>query len=173
MTMDRLTFANWLTSSQLVANDIEETVKQRTEPGRPLIMPSPATAPKPRKLPTGFFETESIAHMSMFAPGVTIVRQGDVADMFYIIVEGTVDVVREQADGGEIVVRQLGPGDYFGEVGLLTSGRRIASVRATSGVKVITFDQDSFREWLQKSPLSQDDVTNTAVRRQQDTGRVG
>lgn len=86
-----------------------------------------------------------------FEPGDTIVRQGEVGDLFYVITEGEVEVVREGADGEEVVVNRLGAGDYFGEVALLRSARRNATVRARTDVNVITLGRDDFsllaRSW--------------------------
>jgi cytochrome P450/CRP-like cAMP-binding protein len=53
------------------------------------------------------------------APGSTIVRQGEPADRFYMIVRGEVEVVNGRAGGQEFVLCTLGEGDYFGEIGLL------------------------------------------------------
>ena len=65
--------------------------------------------------------------------GTTLVREGDYGYELIAIEEGTADIVR---DG--VVVDQIGPGDFFGEVALLEKGRlRNASVVATSPVKIV------------------------------------
>jgi len=53
-----------------------------------------------------------------FAPGQTIVKQGEVADAFYLIRLGFVKVTQEFA-GGDMVLTYLSRGSYFGEIGLL------------------------------------------------------
>ena len=47
-------------------------------------------------------------------------------DLIYVVSEGEFDIVRELADGGEELVKVAGPGDYFGEIGVLFTcrGRR-------------------------------------------------
>lgn len=76
--------------------------------------------------------------------GTVIVRQGAPADKFFIIVEGDVEIVRED-DGEERTINTLGQGDYFGEVAILRDTPRIASVRATSPTTLLTMDRDTFR----------------------------
>ena len=44
-------------------------------------------------------------------------------DLIYVVSEGEFDIVRELADGGEELVKVAGPGDYFGEIGVLFTCR--------------------------------------------------
>lgn len=68
--------------------------------------------------------------------GTVIVKEGDFANDFMAIEEGTAKVTR----GGEEVA-QLGPGDIFGEISLLEKEKRAANVEATSRVKLIKIDR--------------------------------
>ena len=73
--------------------------------------------------------------------GTTLATEGDFGHGFFAIEAGTADVVREGA-----VLARLGPGDVFGEIALLTSGRRTASVVATSEMRLLTlFKRDLWR----------------------------
>lgn len=96
--------------------------------------------------------TQSLAR-AHYEPGEVIVRQGEPGDHFYLIVSGTVEVVRERSSGEETVLANLGPGDYFGETALLTRGRRNATVRCLTPVDVLTLARDDFASltgvWLQ------------------------
>ena len=74
----------------------------------------------------------------------SIVRQGAPADKFFIIVEGEVDVVRED-DGEEKTINTLGPGDYFGEVAILRDSSRIATVKAKTQATLLAMDRDSLK----------------------------
>ena len=61
--------------------------------------------------------------------GDAIVREGDAADRFYVIAEGTMRVTQaSDAGGDEVHLRDLGPGDVFGEIGLLRRSARTATV---------------------------------------------
>ncbi len=68
--------------------------------------------------------------------GTVIVKEGDFANEFMAIEEGTAKVTR---NGEEVA--QLGPGDIFGEISLLEKDKRAASVEATSRVKLIKIDR--------------------------------
>jgi cAMP-dependent protein kinase regulator len=63
--------------------------------------------------------------------GSTIVRQGEFADAFYVILAGEFTVFLE-SDPRSIPIGTLGPGCCFGETGLLETGTRTATVRATT-----------------------------------------
>lgn len=89
-----------------------------------------------------------------------IVRQGDPARQFYIILEGEVEVHQEAADGSTRLLSRLHRGDYFGEVGLLHGGQRIATVRVAAGseVKVMAIEEDLFRTLITHSELTSADI---------------
>jgi len=83
----------------------------------------------------GWFDTR------VFEPGAFIVRQGDSAEVAYIIVSGTCEVYKA-TDGTDTLLRVLGPGEVFGETAILTGEPRSASVIAKGQVttKVVTRD---------------------------------
>ena len=70
-----------------------------------------------------------------FTEGATVVKEGAYSNHFYAIQEGTVKVER----GGEHLA-DLGPGDVFGEQGLLERQERSASVVASSPLRVIKIE---------------------------------
>ena len=73
------------------------------------------------------------------APGESLIEQGEIGDAFYAIGSGHVDVVR---DGERIA--DLGPGEHFGEVALLTDEPRNATVVAHTPLRVFSLDRDGF-----------------------------
>ena len=77
--------------------------------------------------------------------GETVIRQGEAADRFYIIEAGAFSVTQQTADGGVAELRRLAPGDVFGELGLLTSSPRSATVTATSEGLVLALDGPAFQ----------------------------
>ena len=91
---------------------------------------------------------EEPTHDVSFAAGTTIFEQGDVSDLIYVIRTGEIDVFRALADGGELFIRRLGPGNYFGELGPLLGFPRSASVRAHSDVVLTAYSPDVFRREL-------------------------
>jgi MFS family permease len=71
--------------------------------------------------------------------GEVVVRQGDPAADFYVVATGEVAVSR---DGRE--VRRLGPADSFGEIALLESGPRTATVTTAAPTRLLVLDRDGF-----------------------------
>jgi MFS family permease len=85
--------------------------------------------------------------------GTEIIRQGDAADRFYVILSGTVDVSRsEQAGAAPVRLRGLGPDDAFGELGLLTGAPRSATVTAETPVRLLALDAPAFLELVTTGP---------------------
>jgi CRP/FNR family transcriptional regulator, cyclic AMP receptor protein len=72
--------------------------------------------------------------------GKVLAAEGRFAYEFFIIVDGTAEVTREGAP-----VATVGPGDFFGEIGLLESDRRTATVTAQSPMRLIVLTGGSFR----------------------------
>ena len=79
--------------------------------------------------------------------GRAIVSEGDWAYEFFAIESGTVEVRR-----GEQLLAELGPGDFFGEMGLVEDTRRNATVVATSPVTVIVMTAQAFRQTARELP---------------------
>ncbi|MGH6917467.1 MAG: redoxin domain-containing protein, partial [Geminicoccaceae bacterium] len=86
-----------------------------------------------------------------YEAGQVIIRQGDEADRFYIIVAGEVAVIRTTDDGVEIELATLSAGDVFGEMGILTEMRRNADVRACTNVELLALDWGDFKVLLDSS----------------------
>jgi len=73
------------------------------------------------------------------APGSTLFRQGDQGTLVYEVDEGTIEVVRELADGaGEEILAIIEPGGYFGELAPMFGLRRAASARAGATPAIVT-----------------------------------
>jgi len=66
-----------------------------------------------------------------FDAGETIVTQGRGGEGFFVVVSGRAEAIREHADGEKTVLNPLEPGDFFGEMALLSEGIRTASVVTT------------------------------------------
>jgi len=110
----------------------------------------PVTAELLRSVPlfTGMTDAaiESIgdlAHEVTFEPDDELVRQGDEGDSFLIIIEGRARVVQN----GE-TLRELGPGDYLGEIALIDGGPRSATVTATELVRALVVERSDFRRLI-------------------------
>lgn len=81
--------------------------------------------------------------------GVPVVRQGERAEAFYVVRRGALAVVEEDpAAGSERVLRTLGRGDAFGEMGLLDAAPRAATVRTVTATEVFEVDKGTFDQLL-------------------------
>lgn len=103
-------------------------------------------------------EIRAIMDELKFKSGQLIVREGDVGDLFYVVTEGEVQVVINDATGKEIIIHQVGPGGFFGELSMLTNEPRSAHVRAVTPVTVLALERDEFFEFLYKRPSAAIDV---------------
>jgi cAMP-dependent protein kinase regulator len=79
--------------------------------------------------------------------GKELATEGEFGHEFFVIEKGTADVIR----GGE-KIRELGPGDFFGEIALLEEDRRTATVKATSAMTVIVMTRADFRALDRSEP---------------------
>ncbi len=85
-------------------------------------------------------------------PGELIVREGDVADEFYIVLSGEVRVYVKHDQGLERDLSYVGPGGHFGEVALLTGESRTANVEAASESRLMVIPKEDFDRLLREYP---------------------
>jgi CRP-like cAMP-binding protein len=85
--------------------------------------------------------------------GERITSQGDFAYEFFAVEDGTARVEQD----GEIIAT-LGPGDCFGEIGLLATGRRTAAVVAETPMRILAMFDQSFRLFDREMPAFADCV---------------
>ncbi len=81
-----------------------------------------------------------------------VIRQRDVADFFYVIVDGMFEVTQTANGGVPRVLRQMGPREFFGEIGLLSGVPRTASVTALGDGTLISLPTDAFLELVSAGP---------------------
>ena len=79
--------------------------------------------------------------------GTNIVRQGEMGDVFFIVLEGQAAVVRNGRKGAE-----LNAGAFFGELGLLDPAPRAATVRATTEVVLGALGHRMFKVLVRDMP---------------------
>ena len=83
--------------------------------------------------------------------GTEVVRQGAPADRFYLVDAGRLRVSQSH-DGAPVALRVLGPGDVFGEIGLLERTPRTATVTALDDGNLLALDGRSFLELVGSGP---------------------
>jgi CRP-like cAMP-binding protein len=92
--------------------------------------------------------------------GQTLAREGERGKEFLVLADGIADV----ASGGEVVNR-LGPGDFFGEISLVTGEPRTATVTTRSPSRLLIFSAPAFRSLLHDAPGIRSRVLAAAARR--------
>lgn len=139
--LGREAFLVMVGASDLVASEIGELLRTRVAATRLRdAVPQLTAAAGARVLPEFASRT--------YGPGATVIRQGDPAVEFFVVLDGEVVVIRE-ARGQRAEVARLGPGDYFGELGLLHAAPRNASVVAgESGTTVLVTGKAGFDRLL-------------------------
>ena len=91
----------------------------------------------------------SIMDEKKFKPGQLIIREGDIGDLFYVITEGQAEIFIRDAAGSDIILHEAGPGDFFGELSMLTNEPRTARVRAVDHLTTLALERDEFFKFLQ------------------------
>lgn len=92
-------------------------------------------------------ELDNIANhlkLERFAAGDVIIQEGEVGDKFFILERGKATVWRQDENQVEQKIDEKGPGQYFGEVALVSSAPRNATVRAETPVTTLTLDYSDF-----------------------------
>jgi HlyB family type I secretion system ABC transporter len=84
--------------------------------------------------------------------GDVIVRQGEEADAFFVLVTGRARVLKESPNADETPLNRLVPGDEFGEGALLTGGPRGATVRASTTVEALRLERPAFLALVAEFP---------------------
>lgn len=79
-----------------------------------------------------------------FEPGEYVFRQGEVGDRMYIVLSGQAEVVRVDEGREEMILAQLGAGEYFGEMALLQKATRNASVRCLEAMNTLSIPKKEF-----------------------------
>lgn len=106
-----------------------------------------------------------------FAEGETIFEQGDRGDVVYMIVEGQVEAIREEENGEQRLLATMGPGEYFGEMALISEAPRTATVRAKSAVEAVSMGRADFTTLYAYLPDLRQRVETLMQKRAANTGR--
>jgi uncharacterized membrane protein len=83
-----------------------------------------------------------------FKAGQVIIREGELGNLFYVITEGRAEITIRDAGGADLVLHEAGPGDFFGELSMLTKEPRSARVRAIEDLTTLALERDDFFEFL-------------------------
>jgi CRP-like cAMP-binding protein len=94
----------------------------------------------------------ALATQRRYDAGEVICSQGDPGDALFAVVTGKVRISTGAADGREIFLNIMEPGDTFGEIALLDGGTRTATAIAATGCELVSLRRDHLFELLAREP---------------------
>jgi len=100
-------------------------------------------------------QLEAVAQLTEegeYLPGEQIVREGEPGDRLYLLLEGSVRVVKGHGTPQELELRTLEAVDYFGEMAVLADEPRSATILAASPARLLSLDGESLRELIREHP---------------------
>jgi cAMP-dependent protein kinase regulator len=101
-----------------------------------------------------FMALVDVLEVRAFWPGQRVVEEGQAGDSMFALVEGRAEVTRKGEGGARQTVATLGPGEFFGEVALVSEGPRLASVEVRERSVLLEF---------KRQPLSRVSATHPEV----------
>jgi small-conductance mechanosensitive channel/CRP-like cAMP-binding protein len=107
----------------------------------------------------------SSLHEQRFGSGEDIIRQDAPGNSLFIIARGRVEV-RVSVDGAHRRIATLGPGQFFGEMSLMTGAQRTATCTALADTVCYVIDQSVFRCFLDARPSLAEDISSILAERQ-------
>lgn len=111
-------------------------------------------------------EFTKLAQRRMFQPRETIFSRDEKVGHFFMIRNGSVEVVLQKQRSKETILSQLGVNEFFGDMELLRGGRSIANVRAGSDpVEVLMIPRDDFSRVMDESPITAEAVSRIVQKR--------
>ena len=103
--------------------------------------------------------------------GSVIMREGDPVDSLYIVVAGRLKVMMGESDGKEVILGILGPGEFFGEMGLIDDRPRSATVIAIEPCELLSVTKHAFKKCLLENFEVAMTVLRVLVRRLREADR--
>jgi len=100
-----------------------------------------------------------------FPRNAIFITEGDYSDCLYCILSGRVKVYLNDDEGKEVILNVQGPGEYFGELALLDSGPRSASVMALEDCRLSVISKADFEEFLDNHAAAQKKIMLGMVKR--------
>ena len=97
-------------------------------------------------------QVAAIAREQLFADGAILSRQGETGEEMFIIVSGEVRVVSSGEGGVEREIVRRRPGEYVGEMSIISREPRIASLLAAGEVRTLCIGRSDFEEILRLRP---------------------
>ncbi|MCW8400070.1 cyclic nucleotide-binding domain-containing protein [Legionella sp. PATHC038] len=122
----------------------------------------------------GLIEQKMLADKCVIAnyrPEEIVIEQGEIGDMLYIIIRGSVQVSIKTQSMGWKRINTLGPGDVFGEIAILRNIRRTARISTITACQFLTINARDFLAVYQYFPArARDNIQLVVAKRLQESG---
>ena len=109
---------------------------------------------------------------AVFEPGQKLLEEGDDKGMLYVIASGRVRVLGRDAEGDQVLVAQLEPGDVVGEISLVLRRPANADVVATHRTVCLSLSRDALQEAMREHPALLAQLYDIAIKRDDETRSV-
>lgn len=105
-----------------------------------------------------------------YEPGAMILTEGKDNDKFYVVSKGTVEIVLPRPNQSDVIIAELGPGKYFGEIAFFHHGKSNASIRTCEScpVEVLSISYDQLNSVLTESEVTREALHQAADRHEQE-----
>ena len=103
--------------------------------------------------------------------GAFVVRSGENTDSLYVLLAGRAKVTNVDEEGREIILAWLGPGEFFGEMGLIDGSPRSANVVAAEACELLFLSKEAFQRCLQDNFQVAQKLMQILVRRLREADR--
>jgi hypothetical protein len=104
--------------------------------------------------------------------GAPIVQQGDSSSDLYLIEAGEAEVQLVTPVGNRMSLALLGPGEYFGEIAMVTGGERTADVIAKTPMRLMKLTREAFMRFLAHEVEVENQLVRTTLKRVMETGHT-
>jgi thioredoxin reductase (NADPH) len=141
-----------------------------TTPGRPPLNTDSATVLPDRAAPV--LDAAALAELAPFGEervvelGDVLFRAGDETYSFFVVLEGTVDIIRPDREGETLITTHL-PGRFLGELNMLTGQRLYLTARVSQRGRVLAIPADEFRRLMSSKPDLADLIFSAFVARRE------
>lgn len=107
-----------------------------------------------------FRASHNLFEIETYKPGDIVFNQGDTGECAYFIHRGAVDVIRNEGGQANVIAR-LSKDQYFGEMALISSAPRNATIRAVEETQVAALGKSNFLRLLNVLPSTKEDILKT------------
>jgi len=123
-------------------------------------------------------KSEDLVHLAQklqvrrLRQGESVFEKGDVGTTMFVIASGRVDIVLPSADADPVLLKEIGPGEYFGELSLFDDKPRSASARCSTQVELLELDRTTLTEYLAGRPHAALAILHTMSERLRETNAL-